>query len=418
MPDYMKVVPQSRTERLGVSAAQFIFERLGFIFREQPIEDYGIDAHIEVVENEKATGKLIALQIKSGDSFFKEKNNDSIVFRGELKHLSYWISHSLPVMLVLYNIEENIAYWQIVNKHTITKTAKHWKLHIPLAQKIDTSSVDLIKQFAKKLSALSDYTILSLRDVSHGVAKRYSANILLNKEYSKPEIVSMVKNITEELKNREYYRNHLIKQHWKGKNAQVVWLYLYLSLDDLDNTSWICQSQWIDKHLDSKFAPSKIEGEDIGNGIILKWKDEYDEVSDFFKSRQLTKEDFLEKLDNILSPTKNIVERLILLTEKYESGKVDENNYVNRMKKLEVRLTELFSEFEAGDIDLAPTECADLSQQFQNVMAIAHNIVLPFFGNGLKTWEKLERNRLISSSIKDYRKELLKFEFELEKVHR
>ena len=416
MPDYMKVVPQSRTERLGVSAAQFIFERLGFIFREQPIEDYGIDAHIEVVENEKATGKLIALQIKSGDSFFKEKNNDSIVFRGELKHLSYWISHSLPVMLVVYKVDENIAYWQIVNKHTITKTAKHWKLHIPLTQKIDISSVDFIKQFAKKLSALSDYTILSFLDVSHGAAKRYSANILLNKEYSKPEIVSMVKNITEELKNREYYRNNLLKQHWKGNNAQVVWLYLYLSLEDLDHVNWLCQSQWIDKHLESKFAPTQIEGEDIGNGVILKWKEEYEEISTIFDSFKITKEDFLEKLDNILLPTKDIVEQVIFLTEEYKRGEVEENNDVNSMKKLEVRLTELY--FEAGDIGLPPSECADLSQQFQNVMAIAHNIVLPFFGNGLKTWEKFDRNRLISSSIKDYHKELLRLEFELEKVHR
>jgi hypothetical protein len=44
MADYMKVVPESRTGRIGVSATQFFFEKLGFIFREQPIEDYGIDA--------------------------------------------------------------------------------------------------------------------------------------------------------------------------------------------------------------------------------------------------------------------------------------------------------------------------------------------------------------------------------------
>lgn len=411
----MKVDKQSQIARIGVSEVQLLFVKLSFIFREQPIEDYGIDAHIEVMENDKATGKLIALQIKSGDSFFKEKTNDNIVFRGEMKHLSYWVSHSLPVMLVLYNIEEKIAYWEIINKDKIIKTAKNWKLHIPLTQQINISSVNLIKQFAKKLSAHSGYTILSFRDVSHGAAKRYSANILLNKEYSKPEIVSMVKNITEELKNREYYRNNSVKQQWKGKNAQVVWLYFYLSLDDLDNTSWICQSQWIDKHLDLKFAPIQIKGEDIGNGIILNWKDEYDEISKILNSFKITKEDFLEKLDNILLPTKDIVEQLILLTEKYEKGKLEENHYVNTMKKLEVKLTELY--IEAGDIGLAPSECADLSQQFQNLMAIAHNIVLPFSENGFKTWKKCERNRLISSSIKDYHKEFLKLEFELEKVH-
>lgn len=371
----MKVVPQSRTERIGVSAVQLLFVKLGFIFRELPIEDYGIDAQIEVIENDKATGKLIALQIKSGESFFNEKTTDGIVFRGELKHLSYWMSHSLPVMLVIYNIKEDIAYWQIVNKHTITKTEKNWKLHIPLIQKIDTSSVDFIKKFAKKLSALSDYTMLSFMDVSHGTAKRYSANILLNKEYSKPEIVSMVKNITEDLKTREYYRSNLVKQHWKGNNAQVIWLYLYLSLEDLDQASWICQTQWIDENLASTFAPLRIKGEEIGNRIVINWNDKYEETSTIFESFRLTKEDFLEKLDNILSPTKNIVEQLILLTEEYKRGGVEENDYINRLKKLEVRLTKF--EAEAGDIGLAPSECADLSQQFQNVMAIAHNIVLP-----------------------------------------
>ncbi len=49
MTNHKKVVSQSRTERLGVSATQLFFVKLGFIFREQPIEDYGIDAHIEVI---------------------------------------------------------------------------------------------------------------------------------------------------------------------------------------------------------------------------------------------------------------------------------------------------------------------------------------------------------------------------------
>ena len=64
----MKSDKQSRIGRIGVSATQLFFEKLGFIFREQPIENYGIDANIEVVENEQATGKLIALQIK-GDVY-------------------------------------------------------------------------------------------------------------------------------------------------------------------------------------------------------------------------------------------------------------------------------------------------------------------------------------------------------------
>lgn len=218
----MKVDQQSGIGRIGVSAVQLVFAELGFIFREQPIEDYGIDAHIEMVDDGKASGKLIALQIKSGESFLKEKTNDSIVFRGKLEHLLYWLSHSLPVMVIIYDPTNKVVYWQIVSKYIAQKTKKGWKINIPLTQQVNNSSVDLIKQHAKKLSTLNDYTIISLKDISHGMTKRYSANILLSKEHTKPELVKLIKNITEELKYREYYRNNLVTQRWEGKCASVV----------------------------------------------------------------------------------------------------------------------------------------------------------------------------------------------------
>ena len=59
-------------ERIGVSSVEKIINQMGMIFREQPVDDYGIDAQIEIVENKCATGKLIAVQIKSGNSYFKE----------------------------------------------------------------------------------------------------------------------------------------------------------------------------------------------------------------------------------------------------------------------------------------------------------------------------------------------------------
>jgi hypothetical protein len=41
---------------------------LSWVFREQPIEDTGI-AHVEVVDGDRATGTLLAFQIKGGDSW-------------------------------------------------------------------------------------------------------------------------------------------------------------------------------------------------------------------------------------------------------------------------------------------------------------------------------------------------------------
>ncbi|MCP4702058.1 MAG: hypothetical protein GY862_35150 [Gammaproteobacteria bacterium] len=49
-------------------------------------------------------------------------------------------------------------------------------------------------------------------------------------------------------------------------------------------------------------------------------------------------------------------------------------------------------------------------------MAVAHNISLPFSERGLKTWKKGNRDYLVASDIKNYYNDLLKLEFELEKV--
>ena len=61
--------PNPLTERVGVNAVEAIFlNELNWAFREQTVSDYGIDAQVEVMEDGKPTGKLIALQIKSGEA--------------------------------------------------------------------------------------------------------------------------------------------------------------------------------------------------------------------------------------------------------------------------------------------------------------------------------------------------------------
>ena len=56
-------------ERIGVHHCAEIAERNNWLFREQPIDDIGIDAHMEWVEMNGISRQLLAVQIKSGESF-------------------------------------------------------------------------------------------------------------------------------------------------------------------------------------------------------------------------------------------------------------------------------------------------------------------------------------------------------------
>jgi Domain of unknown function (DUF4365) len=64
--------------------ADAVADKLGWIFREQSHADLGIDAHVEIIKDGRGTGRLIALQIKSGPSWFRQKTDTGWVYHGGL----------------------------------------------------------------------------------------------------------------------------------------------------------------------------------------------------------------------------------------------------------------------------------------------------------------------------------------------
>lgn len=134
MPRYTK------TERLGVNAVEgIVLNDLGWIFREQLVADMGIDAHMERVDEGNPTGKLVGVQIKTGESHFKEKE-DVLVYYGENAHLDYWIGHSLPVILVAHLPDRDETFWVHVDPSVVKRTKKAWKIEIPKKNVLGESS--------------------------------------------------------------------------------------------------------------------------------------------------------------------------------------------------------------------------------------------------------------------------------------
>lgn len=53
--------------RQGVALVELrVTRHYGWIVRDQPTSDYGIDAHVEIREYGLPTGRLLGLQIKTG----------------------------------------------------------------------------------------------------------------------------------------------------------------------------------------------------------------------------------------------------------------------------------------------------------------------------------------------------------------
>src|SRR4051812_28662970 len=94
------------TNRRGVSIVESASLELEWLFRPQDVSDQGIDAHVEKAPNEVGTGRLLALQIKSGPTYFRRSTADGWVFEFNAKKAKLWLGHALPVLVVLVDVRE------------------------------------------------------------------------------------------------------------------------------------------------------------------------------------------------------------------------------------------------------------------------------------------------------------------------
>lgn len=127
--------------RQGVSLASVAFEKLNFAFREQPTSDFGIDAQVEVRVGSSGAGELLALQIKSGQSYFRESTAHGWWVRTDHKHALYWLTHTLPVILVAVDLETSGVFWEAVTNETVQFTRAGAKILIHKDRRVEASSV-------------------------------------------------------------------------------------------------------------------------------------------------------------------------------------------------------------------------------------------------------------------------------------
>jgi hypothetical protein len=160
------------TGRAGTGIVKTRVEKIRYIFRDMPQEsDYGIDAEIEIKDevSGKATGRLLKAQIRSGGSHIEKETEDAFVFRSQNRwHLENWRKHALPVLIILVDVDAEIAYWAIVDQ-CARVTGQSWVITIPKAQRIDASAKEPWRKLANELAnevatrARADY--LRIRDL-------------------------------------------------------------------------------------------------------------------------------------------------------------------------------------------------------------------------------------------------------------
>lgn len=140
----------SETERIGVNEVERIFlNEFKWIPRKIFESDVGLDMEVEICENRKPLGQLFGIQIKTGESYFKENVTGDVVYRGNNIHLEYWLSHCLPILIVLHNPVSGVTLWETVTADKISRTKNGWKIEIPVSQQLNINFKTKIQDLNK-----------------------------------------------------------------------------------------------------------------------------------------------------------------------------------------------------------------------------------------------------------------------------
>lgn len=354
-----------QTNRLGVNILDQRVLEAGHIFREQAISDTGIDAQIEIKDGTKATGRLIAAQIKAGPSYFSKEDENGFWHYVSDRHKDLWINHSLPVILVFCDVDERDCYYESVSDETCVRTANGWKILVSKDKALaKDSSLDLIS-IASPIVAASDYSIHAEQDQSHANARRVSLDIVVhpgNKPASKPLLGAIVRAALKDGQSSKYHRDEFSESVHGGRPIDVVWGFVYLREIDRKSASWRCRFQWISPSLEAISRPHTFEGEQDGSGLVIDWKGNT-ELPKILDERRATKADYLKNVDQLLAQLPDVRNELDALLEcGYHSPHT-------------TGFTSLTEEFEAtwdGSF-AAPGECQRLNQAIQELLATVGN---------------------------------------------
>jgi hypothetical protein len=259
------------------------------------------------------------------------------------------------------------------------------------------------------------FTIYKQRDVSVS-AKRYAYTIILDSHYPKDVIREVVYQVTLEAQNSIYHRTDYVKARWGETKANVVWLYVAYSLEDIQAYNWICRSSWIDPNLPRNVSPRPLGDQaEKYKGVEILWNDMYKAHKSWYEGNRGDKASVVEKHRSLIRSVYRIANQAIKEFELFNTVKITEDELIAHIQRLLPEIENLYQESETTQFP--PVECKDYVDACRQVYANIHNLTIWFSPKWIKERPSKARNWQFKTDMKRLDDQLMRVKFEDEKLN-
>jgi Domain of unknown function (DUF4365) len=147
-----------QTGGAGMNEVAANFEKIRWGVARNPDHDLGTDLWLAARDERLFDlGLIVGAQVKAGPSRFRrpkydaDRNVDGWWFRVNRPHADYWLSHAVPHLLVLHNLDTHTSYWVHITSKSVVSTGKGAKLLVPSSQTVSEDQRDALLAVAATL---------------------------------------------------------------------------------------------------------------------------------------------------------------------------------------------------------------------------------------------------------------------------
>jgi len=360
--------------------------------------DNDIDGEIEIFDKSRqTTAKFIKVQLKTIDNPDSiAEREDFLIFDADIKFLNFCDVCDIPVILIVFNIKNEIGYYLFVQQYIYEKldidnpkwrnNSASVRLKIPFSnslsaktsindfEKIAFNGINITTQLRKTETYKKYFSVLSQYDNSHGTALRTSVKILIEKSFStsKEALRILIPKLNSHFIDNVYLSNEIRKRHFKDLKCQVIFMGLYDSLEQANNGLPVCNTLWIDDRLPQNDRPLDSKSNEIFNDIHIDWQDNNDTFSDFIVENQVGKGTYVSHLDNAFNQLFELFENVKTIFINYQQGRFDYHKLIKKLKKYDNKLESLNGIFH--NFGFPPNECKDIDVQINSLICLLDNI--------------------------------------------
>lgn len=146
----MRATEQEQTGGAGVSEVMGKFERIGWGPVRNEAHDLGTDLLVQARDSRRFDrGLIVGVQVKAGPTWFETEERDQDggmvgwwYYESDAKHFDDWVTHGLPHLLILHDLEKDVSYWVHVTSDRVARTGKGCKILVPADQTVDREHLD------------------------------------------------------------------------------------------------------------------------------------------------------------------------------------------------------------------------------------------------------------------------------------